>query len=269
MTPAVSVVLAARNEAARIQEALDSVLAQTLVDFELIVVDDGSLDATADIVEAQADERIRLLRAPHSGLAGALNRGLGMALAPFVARQDADDASLPPRLERQASFLGAHPGVAVVGTRWQEEGPDGEEVRPRTPFTAGPVNGALLRHNPIAHSTAMFRREAVQALGGYDERLPFAQDYDLWLRLAATGASLWNLDELLAIRRMTGANVAARKERAQIRSELSIRRRDLVRRAQAGEPVGEAAARLARRAAGLAVPLAVKRARRRARKQAI
>ena len=106
---------------------------------------------------------------------------------------------------------------------------DGAELAPRTAFAAGEVNRALMRFNPIPNSCAAFRRDVALSVGGYDERLRYAMDHDLWLRIADTHLVL-TLDEVLAVRRMTGSNVAARAERAQIRETLAIRAGTLRRR---------------------------------------
>ena len=116
-TPRVSVVLPAYNAQDTVRRAIDSVLAQTMPDFELIVVDDGSQDRTGEVVEAVDDPRVRLLRRPHGGVPPTINAGLAEARAPIVAIQDADDFSVPDRLERQLALLEERPEVAVVGSR--------------------------------------------------------------------------------------------------------------------------------------------------------
>jgi glycosyltransferase involved in cell wall biosynthesis len=266
-TPRVSVVLAARDESESIRVAVDSILAQTLRDWELIVVDDGSRDGTADIVRAYADKRIRVLVEAGRGLPASLNCAIAHARAAVIARQDADDVSLPDRLERQACFLDEHEDVAVVAAAWRELGPDGQAVRPRTQFVGGRLNEGLLHFNPIVHTSAMFRRDVVMAIGGYDESLPYAADYDLWLRLDCAGAVLWNLDETLVVRRMTGRNMSSHRERANLREELRIRWNDLGRRRRLALGTGPGAIRLAVRAPRLLVPLCVRRAVRRGRSQ--
>jgi glycosyltransferase involved in cell wall biosynthesis len=268
VSPEVSVVVAARNEGVRIGRAIESILGQTLADWELVVVDDGSTDATADVVRSYADPRIRLVALPPGGLARALNRGIEAAAAELVARQDADDESLPGRLERQVAFLRERPDVAVVGSGWEEIGPHGEPVRPRVALVTGRVNEVLPRFNPLTHTSVTFRKSAVLAAGGYDEGLQFAQDYDLWLRLAHSGETLWNLDDVLVVRAMTGENVSSRRERAQILAELRIRRRDLARRRRAGLPTGDHRRALLARTGTLLAPAFLKRAVRRRRGQA-
>ena len=266
--PMVSIVLSARDESARIGAAVESILAQTFAEWELIVVDDGSRDDTAAVVEALDDSRIRVLRRSPRGLATSLNEGISLARSPYVARQDADDRSLPDRLEVQLSFLRSRPDIAVAGSAWIEVGPDGRVVRPRTPFVPGRVNAILSHFNPLTHTSVMFRKDAFDRVGGYDETLRCAQDYDLWLRLDHAGETIWNLPETLVVRSMTGENIAAKRERALLRQELLIRWRDLRRRREAGLPVARDVWTLACRAPVLAAPIPLRRLRRRAHGEA-
>jgi hypothetical protein len=259
VSPAVSVVMAARNEAAVIGRAVESILGQTLGNWELLVVDDGSDDETATIVERYHDPRIRVLRKAATSLPSSLNHGLRAASAPLVARQDADDVSFPERLERQVEFLARRPEVVVLGAAWREVDAAGHPARPRTRVVAGSLDRCVVRFNPIAHTTAMFRRAAVEAIGGYDENLPYAADYDLWLRLLLAGGKLWNLDEPLALRVMAGTNMSSRGERGQILEELRIRWLDVGRRRNARAPVGSQLLRMALRVPMLLVPIVAKR----------
>ncbi len=173
MTPLVTVLIGAYNSAGTLQAAIDAVLAQTVVSLELIVIDDGSTDASAAIATSaiERDPRARLLQMPRNvGISRSLNEGLAAASAPVVAVQDADDLSSPRRLERQLALLEARPDVAVVGCRMREVDERGAELRPRTAFAAGDVRGVLLRFNPIPNTSAAFRRDLVLAAGGYDQR---------------------------------------------------------------------------------------------------
>lgn len=268
MTPRVSILLPAHNEAAEIVEAIGCIRQQTFTDWELLVLDDGSTDATPALVAAQAavDPRVRLLRFEHQGLTRTLNAGLRVARGELIARQDADDRSLATRLERQVRFLDAHPEVAVVGSDWFEEGPDGRRVTRRVAFVSGCVNDRLVERNPLAHSSVVFRRWAVEARG-YDERYVCAQDYDLWLRLRRRGITLWNLDEPLLVRRMTGVSVGARRERRTRYDELRMRWRDLLARGRGRDQVARALVYLGRTLVSLVLPLRFKRAARRRRGQ--
>src|SRR3954469_1098404 len=114
--PAVSVIMPVYNARAYVAEAIDSVLAQTFGDFELILVDDGSTDGSLDILRGyeKRDPRVRVISRPNTGIVGALNDGLKLARGEFIARIDADDASLPNRFEKEIAFLRAHPDVVIV-----------------------------------------------------------------------------------------------------------------------------------------------------------
>jgi glycosyltransferase involved in cell wall biosynthesis len=177
-----------------------------------------------------SDPRGRVMRLERNlGIARSLNAGLEAAAAPVVAIQDADDYSAPDRLERQLAVLDQGPGVAVVGARMREVDEGGGLLQPRTSFVSGDVGPFLLRFNPIPNGSAMLRREAARAAGGYDPRYRYATEYDLWLRLAERHR-LVALDEELGTRVMGGGNVAARAERAQLAEGIAIRLRALRRR---------------------------------------
>jgi glycosyltransferase involved in cell wall biosynthesis len=225
--PAVSVVIAVRNGAAWVGEAVGSVLAQTDGDHELIIVDDGSTDATADLLAGIADPRLRVLRQEAAGLTRALNRALGVARADLVARLDADDLMLPERLARQRAFLTAHPDVGVLGTAAREVDAAGlpvSEVRP--PLDDAAIRRALIRRNPFVHSSVVMRRQVVEAAGGYDEAVAVAQDYELWLRLSRA-AKLANLPEPLVLRRLARDRVSVARDTERLRTEVRVKLRAL------------------------------------------
>jgi glycosyltransferase involved in cell wall biosynthesis len=262
--PRVSVLIGCWNNAATLGAAAQSILTQTVADLELVIVDDGSTDATPQLAAelAAGDERVRYLGLSHLGISGSLNEGLRAARAPFVAFQDADDWSEPARLQRELEVLERRPEVLAVGCRMREVDGAGAELAPRTSFATGDVNAALMRFNPIPNSCAMVRRQAVLEAGGFDPRYRYAMDYDLWLRLAERGAVV-TIDEPLAVRVMGGANVAARKERAQTLEAIQIRLTALRRRRTVRGAEG-----LALPLVSLAAPLALKRAVRRRAGQA-
>lgn len=245
MTPRVSVLVGAYDNAATLQRAIDAVLTQTVSDLELLLIDDGSHDDTPRIIgdAVVRDGRVRALSMERNvGISRSLNEGLREARAPIVAVQDADDYSAPERLERQLALLDARPEVAVVGSRMDEVDEAGHPLAPRTSFRAGDVNDVLLRFNPIPNTCSAFRRDVALALDGYDPRYRYAMEYDLWLRIADRHV-VTALDEPLATRVMSPANVAATAERAQTAEAIAIRARTLVRR------------RTLRGASGLAVPV--------------
>jgi glycosyltransferase involved in cell wall biosynthesis len=179
--PRVSVLLPVRDGAAFVREAVESVLAQTLADFELLVVDDGSEDETPAILRSVEDDRMRVLRQERLGLVAALERAVAEARAPLLARMDADDVSLPKRLERQVAYLDARPEVALVVV--------GVETLGGGPTIVLPDHDAALRRrlllrNPFAHGAVAVRAEAVARAGGYRADYGANEDYDLWRRIA-------------------------------------------------------------------------------------
>ena len=190
---------------------IDSLLGQTLDQLEVVLVVDGDLaPEAAEVVErrAHADPRLVVLRPGRVGRARALNLGVRAATAPLVGIQDADDASHPRRLEVQARLLDADPSLALLGTGfrvtssltdgadWDLPGdPPGRDAHAVT------VGDALLRSNPIVHSSVLARASALERLGGYDERRSAQFDYDLLLRLHAEGEVLAIVDLPLVVHR--------------------------------------------------------------------
>jgi glycosyltransferase involved in cell wall biosynthesis len=166
--------------------ALDSVRRQTFDDLEVVVVDDGSADGTAEVIAPYlADSRIRYYRTGHKGQAAAKNLSVHLARAPLVAFLDADDVWLPEKLERQLAILNADPGLGVVYTRRLLIDPDGRQLEYRQPVLhRGKVLEAMFRSNFVCFSSALVRRSALESVGPFDHSLPLAIDYDLWLRLA-------------------------------------------------------------------------------------
>jgi glycosyltransferase involved in cell wall biosynthesis len=201
------------NGARFLRQAIDSVLSQSFHDLELLVVDDGSTDDSVAIANAVADPRLRCVAAPgHRGLVGTLNIGLRAATGEYVARLDADDVARPDRIAKQAALLDREPKVAVVGSLARlidDRGAAGGIVR--RPVSAVAIRWYALLENPLIHSAAMFRRDVVSALGGYDESLPLAEDYDLWGRILPHHA-IANIDECLIDYRRWSASVMAKVE---------------------------------------------------------
>jgi glycosyltransferase involved in cell wall biosynthesis len=260
VAPRITAIIGSYNNADTLDRAIDSILAQTLSDLELIVIDDGSSDASPQRARAAADRdrRVRPIALERNvGISRSLNQALAEATAEIVAIQDADDFSEPIRLEREVGLLQAQPGVAVVGCRMREVDASGRELQPRTRFKAGDVGGVLMHFNPIPNTSSAFRRAAALELGGYDPRYRYAMEYDLWLRLAERHRVV-ALDEALATRTMSATNVAARHERAQIAEAISIRARALARRRTLRGAGG-----LLAPAISYVTPLALKQTRRR------
>jgi glycosyltransferase involved in cell wall biosynthesis len=209
--PLVSVVLAAHNDARFLPEAVDSVLRQTLADFELVVIDDASTDETQSALAAVADSRLRIVRNEQQlGLAASLNRGLDESGGRFVARLDADDVALPERLQRQLDALRAS-GAAVVGSAVRDLDEDGRPGRlHRMPVSPRAVRWHALFSSPFFHPTAFVEREALGELR-YDTSYLESEDYDLWTRLLATGAEACNVEEALVLKRVHAGQASIRR----------------------------------------------------------
>ncbi len=212
----VTVLLAAYNGGAYLREAVDSVLAQTFDDFELLIVDDGSTDGS--VAGLPPDPRIRVLRNERNiGQIPSLNRGLREARGVYVARLDHDDVCLPRRLEAQVSVLDRLPRVALVATWADIVDTDGRlwtPVRPRIrsfdEFAAAVVAGQVF----LVHPSLMFRRDIVLELGGFDESLSAAEDHDLYRKLVLARQEARVVEKTLLLYRrheqqMTIANSAA------------------------------------------------------------
>lgn len=207
-TPRVSVLLPIYNGAAFVGGAVESVLAQTFDDFELLVLDDCSPDESATIAAGFRDPRLRVLQNERNlGQVATLNRGLREARGEYVARIDQDDVSLPARFTRQVELLDAEPSVAVVGT-WSDivddEGARMEELRTRLDGVVDAIFLILVSRLPIMHPSVMFRRGAVLEAGGYDEAVRYCEDMDLWRRLALAGHGLRVVPEPLLHYRVHG-----------------------------------------------------------------
>lgn len=211
--PLVSVVLAARDARATIGHAVASVLGQTLRELELVVVDDGSVDGTGELLAGVDDSRLRVVRNEEAlGLAGALNVGIGESRGRYIARLDADDVARPPWLERLAARMGSAPAAAVVGTGAIDFGDDGRVGRVhRMPSGARAVRWAALFSSPFLHPTVMVDREVLDAHGlRYDTSFGESEDYDLWSRLLAF-ADGDNLHDPLVLYRRHPAQASTRR----------------------------------------------------------
>lgn len=203
--PVVSVLMPCFNAAATINEALDSLACQTLRDFELIAVDDGSSDATLQILHGRAavEPRLQIITQPHSGIIAGLNAGLARCQAEIVARMDADDRAHPERLARQVAFLHSHPDIDVLSCRVAGF-PSGQVRRGFAVYlewlngllTDEEIRREIFVESPLPHPSLAMRREVLLQIGGYQDH-GWAEDYDLLLRLYLNGARFAKLPEVL------------------------------------------------------------------------
>ena len=189
--PAVSIIMPAYNVAPYIGDAVRSALAQTFTDFELIVVDDGSKDTTAEVVTelARTDPRVRLVQQPNRGLAGARNTALRAARGEFFALLDSDDVWEPEFLQAQLAILNAHADVDIVtGNGWYLGGPHhGQSARPYPDPRPDPTLASIIGDEWSVFIMSVFRRRVYTAIGAFDEEMRSNEDYDFWLRAAVAG----------------------------------------------------------------------------------
>ena len=240
--PRVSVLLPVRDGLPFLPEALSGLAAQSLDDFEIVAVDDGSRDGSGELLAGWAEPRLRLLRRPAAGLVAALNHGLAHCRGAYVARMDADDLVARRRLELQAAALDADPSLGVVSCR----------VR-HFPSAAVGVGfriyerwlNRLLSHeeilrerfieSPLPHPSVMLRREVLESAGGYRDR-GWPEDYDLWLRLAQAGVRFAKLRRCLVGWRAHPGRLTLTDGRYAVERFLACKAHHLARGPLAGHP---------------------------------
>ncbi|MBQ6616503.1 MAG: glycosyltransferase [Thermoguttaceae bacterium] len=214
----ISVVMSVYNGERYLSLAIESVLKQTFKDFEFIIVDDGSTDRSLEIIRKyeKKDSRIRVLVQENQGLAAALNNGIAMARGKYIARMDDDDISLPNRLQLQYEFMESHPEIVasscnvIVINKWGDEYDLWKREVDSSVIDSNHVN---LGYTSLCHPSAIIKKSAFDAVGGYSSDIRYAQDLDLWLKMGEYGA-LTNLPEALILYRFhnNAASGAHRQE---------------------------------------------------------
>ncbi|OGO15258.1 MAG: hypothetical protein A2Z14_14560 [Chloroflexi bacterium RBG_16_48_8] len=205
INPVVSVIMPCYNVAKTLDEAIQSLLGQTLREMEIIAIDDGSTDATLRSLKtwANRDERIQVLERPHQGIIPALNAGLISCRAPLVARMDADDIAHPDRLAKQVAFLETNPDIAVVSCLVHGYPP--ESVREgfqiyldwlNSLTTAEMIAREIYVESPLAHPSVVIKKSWIERVGNYQEH-GWPEDYDLWLRIHLAGGKFAKVPEVL------------------------------------------------------------------------
>jgi hypothetical protein len=236
--PWVSVVLSVHNGAADLPRAVETILAQTFSDFELIAINNGSTDATAVVLDGLHDPRVRVIHQEDMGLAAALNRGIKLARGRYVARQDHDDWAKPTRLEKQVAFLEANSDCALVGTRAEIWVGDERTKRAHDhPTDNAALQFELLFDNPFVHSSMLLRKSALDIVGCYstDPARQPPEDYELWSRIARR-FKVANLPERLTIYREVPNSMSRKRSTCFIDKIVTISAENLAASVGAARP---------------------------------
>lgn len=207
--PQVSVIIPSYNRADMVLDAVRSVQAQTFSDWELIVVDDGSKDNTREVIGGLADERIRYIYQENKGLPGARNTGIRHARGEWIAFLDSDDAYLPQKLAAQVAVMQARPELGLLAAGFIETDRDLRPLRELHPWEDQPTLTLLdwVTACPICPGAPLVRKSWLEKAQLFDERMPFVEDWDLWLRLAYLGCPMDWLPQPVCYYRIHGGNM--------------------------------------------------------------
>lgn len=222
----VSVLLPVYNAAATVRESIDSILAQTLTDFEFIIINDGSTDNSEEIILSYEDERIRYYSNDgNKGLIYTLNRGIELSQGKYIARMDADDIAYPERLEKQIEIMEKSPDIVVCGTRIRGFGNIGEKgFKYVVKESSEEIKRQLVINSSITHPTAVIKRQVLIDYDiRYDKEYLHAEDYRLWVELSKYG-SFYNVPEVLLDYRISDTQVSTKWHSTQVETAKRCRR---------------------------------------------
>lgn len=206
-TPKISVVMSVYNGEKYLREAIESVLNQTFTDFEFIIINDGSTDRSLEIIQSYDDDRIVLINQENTGLAKALNNGIGISRSDFIARMDADDIAYPQRIQKQYKFLLSNPDYIIVGSNAKTIDKDGYFVRNSNIVTTDEEMKGMLPNTPFIHPSVMFKKKIFYEAGKYPEyMINFGEDLVLFNRMAKYGKFANIPEKLLQYRIVPTAN---------------------------------------------------------------
>ncbi|MBN47224.1 MULTISPECIES: glycosyltransferase [unclassified Methylophaga] len=206
MEARISVVMTVYNGSTYLREAVESILNQTYKNYEFIIIDDGSIDNSSEIIKeyAQNDKRIKLISRPNKGIAETLNEGVTIASGKYIAIMDQDDISLSNRFENQVNFLDKNPDYVAVGTFPELIGPEGDRISCLFQITGHEnIDNEHMKGKggAIMHSSVMIRKESLMKISGYKKEYNQAADFDMFLRLAEIG-KLENISEVCFLHRV-------------------------------------------------------------------
>jgi glycosyltransferase involved in cell wall biosynthesis len=209
--PIISVVMPAFNMEAYIEDAIRSILEQTFRDFEFIIIDDGSMDGTGEIIKRYAATDARVIIVNNQGNLGlprTMNSSIELARGKYICRMDADDFSYPDRLEKQLAFMEDHPDVVISGGTMEVCNREMKFLCKRIyNLTDAEIRRKLFRYSPFSHPSVIFRTEEARNIGGYFEEIFPAEDYDFYFRLGMVG-SFANLPDTIIKMRVNPSGIS-------------------------------------------------------------
>ena len=210
-----------------ISETIDSVLKQTFVDFELIIINDASNDRSKEIISSYEDKRIVLIEnSKNTGQINSVNKGIKLSKTNFIARVDQDDLFISNKLETQYDFLNKNPDIAVVGTWAFIINSNGNQIRKLSiPSKNNQMINILLNSNPLFHPSVLMRKEVILKMGLYSLKYQFTEDYNLWCKIATSGYKLANIPKFLIKYREHPNQSSSKNQTVQFKNALKIRRK--------------------------------------------
>lgn len=221
--PKITVLMSVYNSEQYLAEAIDSILNQTFEDFEFLIINDGSRDRSLNIIKSYNDTRIRLIDRENRGLTASLNQGIQLAKGEYIARQDSDDVSIPGRLEKEVKFLDSNLNVAMIGSNYTIMDEAGKHLITTNVFThPKDLKLAQVTCNQYGHGSVMMRTRVVRKCKGYDKKVGYVEDYDLWTRISRV-ADIANFQEPLYLYRRNDEGVTRQNLELQIRQTFAIR----------------------------------------------
>ena len=215
--PQISIVMPVYNAQEYLSQSIDSILQQTFTDFELIIIDDGSTDKSAEIISGYKDPRIHLILNGHNFIQS-LNTGITAAIGKYIARMDSDDIMLPNRLQLQYEFMENNPNVDISGS-WMQSFGQREYIMKNATDHKGILCQAIL-HSPLYHPTIIMKRNIIHSFPVlenisqfYNEKYTYAEDYHCWIELIKMGFVFANIPEVLVKYRCSNSQVTAIKQK--------------------------------------------------------
>ncbi|PID57654.1 MAG: glycosyl transferase family 2 [Ignavibacteriae bacterium] len=196
----ISVLMPVYNCEKYISQAITSILNQTFKEFEFLIINDGSTDNTEKVINTFSDKRIKYIKRKHSGISNTLNYGIEKAQYDLIARMDADDIAHPERLKIQIDYMLKNPGIDVISSWYAVFNKNKIAYIIKLPEWNDEIVKKLALFSSVCHPSVIFKKEKIKILGGYNENLNGAQDYDLWLR-AKNDLIFYNIQEVLTLYR--------------------------------------------------------------------